>query len=535
MRMTKQVQKSAVLIFFSTLILFSLGLSSQEVTAFDTRFYLFAQEMLRNGWSWFPTTYGDFYPDYPATSTWMIVALAKMFNGLSKAIAIFPTIFFAALTLTFTYLIGCLHRERIGWSAVFFLLLTLFFMRTIRSISLDMMIAGITTITFYLIHAHEVEAKSQRILWIYPLFILGFLIRGPIGLVMPVGVMCAYYAMTGQVKTMAKRGVIALFVLLVCMAALIVMAYLVGGKTFLQEVLRMQVFGRLESATLPRYFYFIDSFGSYALAYPIAMLVLVGIAFQWLRIRMVTSELRWVLLLASWSFIILIGMSVPADKKVRYILPMLPACALIAATFYTMEARWMTWFKKLLAVLFFILPTLFFAAICWVKYIDETKSLYLPVNYLPCLVFFLVMQMMQGLFWLKATEHEELLICLLEVAACSFVLFYLYVMEPIQLHIDQARDVVQTIERLRLHDHAKLIFYRETRDNLPIKYLINMPQAEKPLFISSLEELKQFQAPAYVVTSTTYANDIVTHLHHEYKEVMKAKLAHIDMIVFVRR
>jgi hypothetical protein len=141
---------------------------------------------------------------------------------------------------------------------------------------------------------------------------------------------------------------------------------------------------------------------------------------------------------------------------------------------------------------------------------------------------------MQYLFWFKVTKYEELLICLLEVAASSFVLFYLYVMEPIQIHIDQARDVVQTIERMRLHDHAQLIFYKETRDNLPIKYLINMPHAAQPIFISSIEALKQFQPPAYVVTSTTYANDIVTHLHHEYKEVMKAKLAHVDIIVFVR-
>ncbi|HLB57816.1 MAG TPA: hypothetical protein VJL60_03275, partial [Gammaproteobacteria bacterium] len=59
----------AVVIFFLGLIIFTIGLSHQEVITFEARFYLFALEMWRHGLSFFPTTYEQPYPDYPVTST----------------------------------------------------------------------------------------------------------------------------------------------------------------------------------------------------------------------------------------------------------------------------------------------------------------------------------------------------------------------------------------------------------------------------------------------------------------------------------
>ncbi len=46
------------------LVLFIVGNWHQAVIGFDSRFVLFAQEMLRHGPSFFPTTYGQPYADY---------------------------------------------------------------------------------------------------------------------------------------------------------------------------------------------------------------------------------------------------------------------------------------------------------------------------------------------------------------------------------------------------------------------------------------------------------------------------------------
>jgi hypothetical protein len=333
---------------------------------------------------------------------------------------------------------------------------------------------------------------------------------------------------------MVKRGSVAFLLLILCLGLLMFLADHAGGSTFLHEVLRMQVFGRLESASLPRYFYFTDSFGSYALAYPVAILVLSGLVFRWVKTRDITTEMRFMLLLASWMAIILFGMSVPADKKVRYVLPMLPACALIAASFYTMQEQWLVWFKKILLMIFLILPALFFAAVWWIQYTNELKSLSLPVHFILCLVIFALTQILQVVVLVK-TSKQDFSMHMLGIAAASFVIFYLGVKEPIQLHIDRARDTVQEIERLRMRDHAKLVFYREGRDSLPIKYIINMPEADQAEFVYSLDELRSRKDSVYVVTSTSYADDIAIGLPKEYQQIMTAKLAHVDIVVYTRR
>ncbi len=53
----------AVIIFFTGLLLFTIGLPHQEIIGFESRFYLFALEMWRHGVSGFPTTYQNSYPD----------------------------------------------------------------------------------------------------------------------------------------------------------------------------------------------------------------------------------------------------------------------------------------------------------------------------------------------------------------------------------------------------------------------------------------------------------------------------------------
>src|SRR5436853_4703271 len=109
-------------LFFFSLILFTWGISSQEVIGFESRFYLFAQEMWQNGPSWFPTTYHEPYPDYPGLSTFLIYLSARAAGSLNKLAAIFPSAVAAALTVVMTYAIGALHSKRWGICAVFLLL-----------------------------------------------------------------------------------------------------------------------------------------------------------------------------------------------------------------------------------------------------------------------------------------------------------------------------------------------------------------------------------------------------------------------------
>ncbi len=62
------------------LLLFLAGVYQQAAIGFDSRFVLFAQEMLRHGPGFFPTTYGEPYPDYSAFSTLLVWLFALPFG-----------------------------------------------------------------------------------------------------------------------------------------------------------------------------------------------------------------------------------------------------------------------------------------------------------------------------------------------------------------------------------------------------------------------------------------------------------------------
>ena len=73
------------------LLLFIVGDWHQAIIGFDSRFVLFAKEMLRQGPSFFPTTYGQPYADYPGTATFFSFVFARLFGAPNHLANILPT------------------------------------------------------------------------------------------------------------------------------------------------------------------------------------------------------------------------------------------------------------------------------------------------------------------------------------------------------------------------------------------------------------------------------------------------------------
>lgn len=524
-----------LLIFFGGLILFMIGSGSQEILGFDSRFYLFAMEMWRYGASWFPMSYHLPYPDYPAASTLLIYLTARLMGGVSRLAAVLPSAVLASITLVLTYRIGSLHSRRLGWCAVFFLLLTITFIKSARSISLDMYPTVICTGVFYLLYSAEREQMPGRITFIYPLLILGFVFRGPIGLVMPAGVICAYYLQTGNIKLLLRNGMISLILLLVCAGILLILARETGGEFFMREVLRMEVLGRMDNPYLPVYFYFIDSLKSYALAYPVAWLVLPGVAYYFSRES--SSGIRLVYLLSGWMTVILIGMSIPDDKKVRYILPMLPAVALIAAYPFIapVSQRYFFYLRKLLSGICLVLPLLFILAVWYIHGYARTHALSISIHYILILTVLFVIQILTLILFFASERRTWREPGLLFAAALAFVFTYLTCVEPIQAYFDGAREFVRSVEARRVHDKARLIFYREKPDGLPIKYLINMDNLDEPGFLDNESSLIQFVPEAFFVTSQSYYEELPASVSGRFQLIAKSRLGHIPVIVFTNQ
>lgn len=524
-------------LFFCSLLLFTWGLSSQEIISFDSRFYLFAQEMQRYGLTWFPLTYHQPYPDYSAASTVLIHLVASLAGGLTKLTAVFPSAVMAALTVTVTYMIGALRSPRWGLSAALFMILTLTFLKSARGISLDMYTTLITACCFYLLYSAQVKNKSPAMLWIYCLLVISFIFRGPIGLVMPAGVVCLYFLQERQFKKLFIFGVLAVLLLTVCSALFLALAHHVGGESFMQAVLRMQVLGRMDNYYLPRYFYFQDSMGIYAFSFPLSLLVMGGVIYYALTGRHATPDRKLLLQLTGWMLVILIGMSIPDDKKIRYILPMVPAAALIAAYPFVAASQetYFVYLRWLWRRLFLLLPLILLVATVVVSAYAKRHALQFNLHYGHIIRFLACMQFLSLMIFCTQTKRKALRDNLvLFIAALSFTVSNLSIIEPIELQVDKAHAFVSKVENERLAAQAQLIFYKERPDGLPIKYLINMPKAEQPGFIADTKQLMAIPGPAYFVASESYFTDLPKTVAASFHVIARDTLGHVKVVVFKR-
>ena len=94
------------------LLLFIAGSWHQSIIGFDSRFVLFAQEMLRHGPGFFPTTYGQPYADYLATSTLLTWLLSLPLGQVTSLTAWLPTAMASALIVTLVYRLTAPYSTR---------------------------------------------------------------------------------------------------------------------------------------------------------------------------------------------------------------------------------------------------------------------------------------------------------------------------------------------------------------------------------------------------------------------------------------
>lgn len=523
-------------LFFASFLFFTWGLGNEEIIGFESRFYYFALEMWRSGFTWFPTTYHHPYPDYPVTSTLLINIFAKIYGGLNKFVAVLPSAIAASLTVSLTYMIGALYSKRWGIFAVFFMILTIAFLRNARSIALDMYPTLATACCFYIIHSANLLKKKNRAFWIYLFLIFGFAFRGPIGLIIPAGVICTYYVLDKDYKRFFFTGVMAFLLLFLCLIILLTLAHHVGGNAFLLDVLHMEAFGRIDNAYLPFYFYFVNSFTSYALSYPIAWLVLIGL-YQYTK-RPYSPELKFLIKLAGWALVILLGMSIPGDKKIRYILPMTPAIALIAAYLFITpnKEKFFKIIQEILVKLFLYLPAIFLLGTELVFHYAKVNKFFFQIAYWHVAFILIAMQLFSFLIVYQYIDKKKLLELLLAMMATFTVMYiYLFVIEPVELYFDRAHDFVAAVEDERLKKHAILVFYKEKPDGLPIKYLLNAPREEKPIFVNDANQLSNFSQPVFVVTSVSYFVDLPNSIKSKFRIVATDMLGHVKVIVLTNQ
>ena len=485
------------------MLLFTLGLWEQPFIGFDGRFALFAQEMFRHGASFFPTSYGQPYPDYPATSTLLIDVFAHLFGEVNRLATVIPTALASAAVVGLLYRLLADHSRRWALLAVLILLLTNGFLAKARSICLDQFVTLAALACFYLLWSADQRNLPRRRLLVFFCMVAGFAVRGPLGLVEPCGVVCLYWLLQGDWRRTFGYGLIGALLLALCCAVLFGLAWHTGGMTFVEDVIRMQVSGRLDDtdgAGYPWWYFLQLGLYRYAPAFPLALFALPTLKRHW-RLRHQQVESRLLIQLAGFAVLIVVALSIPTFKKPYYILPAIPACAALGAWVLLQGQGALVWVRRLFLPLLVVFPLILGVLVKLQQPKLQAAGWWPPLDIRLLLGAFAVLALLALLATWRGRGAFRLGLPLAAAALAQWLLVVL-ALDPMQALRYDTRAFVTRLESLRQGQPGQLVFFGLGQDTKAFRYMMNLDyDVPMPTFIDVGQpaQLEHIPRPAYVL------------------------------------
>jgi 4-amino-4-deoxy-L-arabinose transferase-like glycosyltransferase len=523
-------KRDSLLIFLGGLILFTFS-PIPEFISFQTRFALLAQEMLRNGPTFFPTLYGRPYPDYPATSTFLIYLASLPFGRVIPVAAVLPTAIASAGILAVTYRIGAMRSRYWGFAAALLSLLTVEFLRDARTIAVDQYVSLAVVLSFYLAYSADHLGRRTRLWLLAPVWAAGFAFRGPMGLVLPAVVVCSYYLWHKRLRPLAVAGVSSVVLLALCLAGLLAAARLQGGESFVEDVFKAQMVGRMHDRGPGVEYYWLGCFASYAIAFPLAVIAVVSRLRDILR--RANDDDKLLGSLAVWVLVLLAGMSIPEAKKMRYILPIAPAISLMASyvVVQTYPRGILRETKRWLLRSCFVLPAAAAVGVLafslWAWRVEPSQQ----THYLGALcTLALVIAFLRKLHDSRDTPCERDLV-LLASAAVVFAVVTVGIVEPICYSREKTRPFVSQVEALEDKDPGPVVFFRVGPDAEDIKFMANLSKPCDLRFADSLDAPAGSPGTPYVITTEKVFDTIAADDRRPMRVLVRGKIGHKDFVV----
>lgn len=487
------IRRQSLWLGLMALGLFSAGVYQQAAIGFDSRFVLFAEEMLRHGPTVFPTTYGQPYADYSALSTLFIWVLSLPFGQVNSLSAWLPSAIAGAVIVTLMYRLLAPYSPRWALLSIALMLMTNTFVTEVRAVSQDLMLAAIAFAVFYLGYAADHFSAPRRWLLIFALLLLGFAVRGPIGLVVPTGMLCSYWLLNRQWQRLFGFGLTAAVLLAASVGMLLWLAESRGGPLFMQDVVRMQFLGRMDGSegVSGSLYYFTGSLGNYALAYPLALLVLAAV---WLpHQRQAGPALRLLQYCTAAALIVMVGLSIPQAKKARYLLPMLPMAAIIAAyPFQVAGGRVFVWLRGLMQGVWLLTPCVLIGVLLYAhrRFPEQLTSITSMLIILAALQVIALATLFRPRW-----RAQTLAFC----AVLALWSVYILVFEPVERRLYDTQTFSRAAFALVQNDPAPLVLHGMGKDAKAIKFMVNIDEDLQPVFTESIQELEQLQLPAWLM------------------------------------
>ncbi len=526
---SRKTGRESLLIFGFGLLVFTIGLGPEFIGS-QCRYALFAQEMLHYGPTYFPTTYRNPYPDYPASSTYLIYLLSLPFKKITLLSAVLPTAVTSAIILVIIYQIGSTQSKKWGGYAVIFALFTHEFLVESRSISLDQYISLATVLCFYLAYSSALSGERIK-LWLIPLlFVAGFLFRGPIGLVIPAAVTCGFYLWEKQYKKCLIFSLAALLLFGLCMTLLLATAYLQGGYGLVGRVVNAEAGGRFSYYTKNYAYYFVRGFAAYAVSFPLALIALIILGKNIFKRDTLNDRLPGHL--AFWTAIIIVGMSIPGTKKTHYILPVVPPLSLLASYLFVRSeaSTFAIKVRKAFLGICQILPVTIIV-LTVVSFIPNRHFLAVPVS--SGLIPLALLVILVTVTWTrKFKEHSQDGLTLIPVAALSFIIFNTGIIEPmIYLH-ERTSPFIEKVEALQESQPGIIAFYRIGPDQEDLKFTTNLSKPIETQFMTCLKPLLYSDSLYYIIAEQRVFSDLPASERDLAQLLIRGKIGHREVVLF---
>jgi 4-amino-4-deoxy-L-arabinose transferase-like glycosyltransferase len=248
--------------------------------------------------------------------------------------------------------------------------------------------------------------------------------------------------------------------------------------------------------------------GNYAPSYPVAVLVtllLLVLRFDRLRKPLGNDVDSLLFYLVGWALVVLAGLSFPDTKKIRYLLPMVPAISALAAypfceALHPQGQRAWTQFRQIVEKLLLVLPAIALVALWKAFQYAQHEVVPIHVPFLAVALLLVATQaLMSGLQWGKPATKTISVLC-----GSTFTVWALNLMvvEPARLAIHDTHQFVARVEALRQQKPGEIAFFRLGKDGVAIKYLANLDYDLQPEFLTTPAEINTLTAgPVYLILS----------------------------------
>lgn len=527
--------KITIFLFFASLVLFTCGLSHHELTQFETRFGYFAQEIGQYGLSFFPMLYGKPYPDYPATYPILIYVASLISGKVTLFSAVWPSAINAAGTVAMTYRLGALHKPCWGWAAVLFELATFYFLMTARSLSLDQFVVFATTLSFYVVYVSRLQARPALRKWLPAIFLYGFVFRGPMGILVPLAVVFVVDGLSEDYKGALKTLVMGTILLVLSTVLLLFLAFKTGGEDFVWQVIGMQGISRISQlGHYPVYYYFQEAFTQYALTFPCAVIVVLALCSK-IFARKATGEMKFLQYLVGWTAVLLIGLSVPSGKKLRYILPIVPAISLISARMVLDNSSWvLAQCRSLLLGCCFIFPVVGLLLLVGLEGFSLTKKMELGAHIFSAGVG-LVLVFAVGYYSLKLwSEKTTRYVIKLAMGVGAWLVLVVFIIQPIHAYFNRTQPFAEQVAHFQLPGQA-LLFYNIGPDAEDVKLLVALTPTLMPVFVTGEPQLLLRAPVGLVVVRDSRYQQFSLAVKEHLPVLYRGKIGHQTFVLISNR